>query len=128
MDLEPNSSAGLPFTMTPTLKSTTLFFSASRLVYGPGGEIDNLGNTIGSGVPPQNRPSRNYFTGRSDNFDPNQTSGDTKDARLDSEGIRVSNDGQFVYSSDEYGPYVNEFLRATGQRVRSFRLDRKSVV
>jgi hypothetical protein len=122
MDLEPNSGVGLPFTLTPTLQSTTLFFSASPLVYGPGGELDNLGNTIGSGVPPQNRPSRNYFTGRSDNFDPRQTSGDTKDARLDSEGVRVSNDGQFVYTSDEYGPYVNEFLRATGQRVRSFRL------
>jgi Esterase-like activity of phytase len=122
MDLEPNSGAGLPFTLTPTLQSTTLFFSASPLVYGPGGEVDNLGNTIGSGVPPQNRPSRNYFTGRSDNFDPNQNSGYSKDARLDSEGIRVSNDGQFVYTSDEYGPYVNEYLRATGQRVRSFRL------
>jgi len=122
MDLEPNSGVGLPFTLTPTLQSTTLFFSASPLVYGPGGELDNLGNTIGSGVPPQNRPSRNYFTGRSDNFDHRQTSGDTKDARLDSEGVRVSNDGQFVYTSDEYGPYVNEFLRATGQRVRSFRL------
>lgn len=122
MDLEPNSGTGLPFTLTPTLQATTLFFSASPLVYGPGGEVDNLGNTIGSGVPPQNRPSRNYFTGRSDNFDPNQTSGDTKDARLDSEGVRVSNDGQFVYTSDEYGPYVNEFLRATGQRVRSFHL------
>lgn len=122
MDLEPNSGAGLPFALTPTLQSTTLFFSASPLVYGPGGEVDNLGNTIGSGVPPQNRPSQNYFTGRSDNFDPNQTSGDTKDARLDSEGVRVSNDRQFVYTSDEYGPYVNEFLRATGQRVRRFHL------
>jgi hypothetical protein len=122
MDLELNPGAGLPFTLTPTLQSTTLFFSASPLVYGPGGEVDNLGNTIGSGVPPQNRPSRNYLTGRSDNFDPNQNSGDAKDARLDSEGVRVSNDGQFVYTSDEYGPYVNEFLRATGQRVRSFRL------
>lgn len=122
MDLEPNSGAGLPFTLTPTLQATTLFFSPSPLVYGSGGEIDDLGNTIGSGVPPQNRPSRNYFTGRSDNFDPNQTSGDTNDARLDSEGIRVSNDRQFVYTSDEYGPYVNEWLRASGQRVRSFRL------
>ncbi|HEY4054840.1 MAG TPA: esterase-like activity of phytase family protein [Terriglobales bacterium] len=122
MDLEPNSGAGLPFTLTPTLQSTTLFYSPSPLVYGAGGEVDNLGNTICSGVPLQNRPSRNYFTGRSDNFDPNQNSGYSKDARLDSEGVRVSNDGQFVYTSDEYGPYVNEFLRSSGQRVRSFRL------
>jgi hypothetical protein len=94
MDLETNSGAGLPFTLTPTLQSTTLFYSPSPLVYGAGGEVDDLGNTIGSGVPPQNRPSRNYFTGRSDNFDPNQNSGYSKDARLDSEGVRVSNDGQ----------------------------------
>jgi len=122
MDLELNSGAGLPFTLTPTLQRTTLFFSPSPLVYGAGGEVDDLGSTIGSSVPPQNRPSRNYFTGRSDDFDPLGTSGDPKDARLDSEGIRVSNDGVFVYTSDEYGPYVNEWLRATGQRVRSFRL------
>jgi Esterase-like activity of phytase len=122
MDLEPNADGPLPFTLTPTLQSTTLFFSASPLVYGAGGELDNLGNVIRFGVPPENRPSRNYFTGRSDNFDPNQTSGDSKDARLDSEGIRLSNDGQFAYTSDEYGPYVNEWLRATGQRVRSFHL------
>jgi hypothetical protein len=121
MDLEPNADSPFPFTLTPTLQSTTLFFSASPLVYGAGGELDNLGNVIRS-VPPQNRPSRNYFIGRSDNFDPNQTSGDSKDARLDSEGIRLSNDRQFVYTSDEYGPYVNEWLSATGQRVRSFDL------
>jgi len=122
MDLEPNSGAGLPFTLTPTLEKTTLFFSASPLVYGAGGELDNQGNVIGSAVPAQNGPSRNYFTGRSDNFDPNRNSGNTEDARLDSEGIRVSNDGLFVYTSDEYGPYLNEYLRATGQRIRSFRL------
>lgn len=121
MDLE-TSAGALPFTLTPKLQSTTLFYSPSPLVYGPGGEVDTNGNTIGSGVPLQDRPSRNYFTGRSDNFDPMQDSGDSKDARLDSEGIRLSNDGQFVYTSDEYGPYVNVFLRSSGQRVRSFRL------
>ncbi len=122
MDLEPNNGAGLPLTLTPTLQSTTLFYSASPLVYGIGGQADNLGNTSGPGAPPENGPSRNYFTGRSDNFDPSQNSGYSKDGRLDSEGVRLSNDGQFVYTSDEYGPYVNVFLRASGQRVRSFRL------
>jgi len=121
MQLEP-SPGPLPFTLTPTLETTTLFYSSSPLVYGVGGEIDNLGNAIGSGVPLQNGLSRNYFTGRSDNFDANQNSGYSKDARLDSEGVRLSNDGQFVYTSDEYGPYVNVFLRANGQRVRSFHL------
>jgi len=117
MDLAPNTSTGLPFVLTPTLQSTTLFYSPSPLVYGGG-----AGLGVGPGEPPQNGPSRNYFVGRSDNFDPNQTSGYSKDARLDSEGIRLSNDGQLVYTSDEYGPYVNVFLRASGQRVRSFRL------
>jgi hypothetical protein len=39
-------------------------------------------------------------------------------ARLDPEGIRVSNDGTKVYISDEYGPYVYEFDRATGERTK----------
>ncbi len=36
--------------------------------------------------------------------------------------IRVSNDGKSVFISDEYGPYVYQFDRATGQRVKSFQL------
>jgi hypothetical protein len=115
MNLQPNSGAGLPFTLAPELVSTTLLSSPSPLVYGSG-----LGLGLGSGVTPLNRPSRNYFTGRSDNFDPSQNSGDPKDARLDPEGIRVSNNGVFVFISDEYGPYVYQFNRLTGQRVRSF--------
>ncbi len=54
--------------------------------------------------------------------DADQNSGDAKDARLDSEGIRLSNDGRSVFISDEYGPYVYEFMRSSGQRIRSFRL------
>lgn len=117
MHLQPNQGPGLPFTISPELQSTTLLYSASTLVYGSGNGLN-----IGSGVPPINRPSRNYFTGRSDNFDPNQSSQDPSDARLDPESIRVSNDGVFVYISDEYGPYVYQFLRVSGQRVRTFRL------
>jgi hypothetical protein len=118
MNLVPNTSgAGLPFTLNPQLRATTLLWSLTPLVYGPG---NGLG--VGSGVPPINNFFLHFFTGRSDNFDPNQNSGDPKDARFDSEGMRVSNDGLRVYISDEYGPYVYEFDRLLGVRLRSFQL------
>jgi hypothetical protein len=111
------SGSGLPFTLTPELRATTLLWSLTPLVYGSG---EGLG--VGSGVPPINNRFQHYFTGRSDNFDPNRNSGDPNDARLDSEGMRLSNDGLSVFISDEYGPYVYEFDRRTGLRIRSFRL------
>ena len=36
--------------------------------------------------------------------------------------IRVSNDGKSVFISDEYGPSVRQFDRATGQQIKSFAL------
>ena len=118
MDLDPNrSGSGFPFTLKPTLRATTLLWSLTPLVYGSG---SGLG--VGSGVPPINNFLFHFFTGRSDNFDATQNSGDPRDARLDSEGIRLSNDGQWVFISDEYGPYVYQFSRYTGLRVRSFQL------
>ena len=117
MDLKPNTGAGLPFTLTPKLRNTTLLFSLTPLVYGAG---ENL--AVGSGVPPQNNFFQHYFSGRSDNFDPNNNSGNANDGRLDTEGIRLSNDGLRVYISDEYGPYVYEFDRLFGVRLRSFKL------
>ena len=117
MDLEPSNGGSLPFTLTPTLRKTTLLFSETPLVYGSG---DGLG--VGSGVPPLNNFFRHYFSGRSDNYDPNQNSGYARDARLDSEGIRVSNDGLSIFVSDEYGPYVYQFDRLTGIRKRTFQL------
>lgn len=117
-ELKPNTSGtGLPYTLTPELRGTTLLWSATPLVYGTG---TNLG--VGSGAPPINHLFQHYFTGRSDNFDPKQNSGYPRDARFDTEGIRVSNDGDRVYISDEYGPYVYEFDRRTGLRLRSFAL------
>jgi len=115
MDLEPNNGSGLPFSLTPTLRATSLLWSLSPLVYGTG---DGLG--VGSGVPPLNNFFLHFFTGRSDNFDPNQNSGNANDARFDTEGMRISNDGLRVYVSDEYGPYVYEFDRILGMRLRSF--------
>src|SRR6185436_5832404 len=43
-------------------------------------------------------------------------------ARLDTESIRLSNDGDSVFISDEYGPYVYEFNRHSGRRIRAFKL------
>ncbi len=117
MDLQPNTSGtGYPFTLTPTLRATTLLWSLTPLVYGSGDAI------VGSGKPPINNFLQHFFTGRSDNFDPNHNSGDPNDARFDSEGMRLSNDGLRVYISDEYGPYVYEFDRLLGVRLRSFQL------
>ena len=118
MTLAPNTSGiGLPFTLTPDLKQTTLLWSITPLVYGTG---EGLG--VGSGKPPVNNFLQHFFTGRSDKFDPKRNSGNPNDARFDTEGMRLSNDGARVYISDEYGPYVYEFDRLTGLRLRSFAL------
>jgi hypothetical protein len=118
MELHENRNGSLPFTLVPRLRSTTLLHSTEPLVYGAA----NPGENIPSGVPPQNIGFKHFFTGRSDAFDPNRNSGNPLDARMDSEGIRVSNDRKHVYISDEYGPYVYEFDRITGRRTRVFEL------
>jgi hypothetical protein len=119
-------ASGLPFTLTPMLTGTTLLSSPTKLVYGSG---DGLGyqadgvTPLGSGEPALNAVNHtHYFTGRSDNFAASQPSTNPNNARLDPEGIRVSNDGKSVFVSDEYGPYVHQFNRQTGKRVRSFTL------
>jgi len=117
MNLEKNKGTGLPYTIAPKLVDTTLLASPLPLVYG-----DGTAYGVPSGKPAQNSFLRNYFTGRSDNFDPKQSSGDVRDARLDPESIRVSNDGLTFFISDEYGPYVYQFLRRSGERIRTFEL------
>ena len=116
MKLTPNRGAGLPFQVTPQLRSTTLLNSFFPLTYGSG---DGLG--LGSGMPARNNFFQHFFTGRSDNFDADQNSGFVNDARLDPESIRVSNDGLTVFVSDEYGPYIYQFLRFSGTRIRTFK-------
>jgi len=114
LNLAPNTSgSGLPFELKPLLQQTTLLWSTTPLVYG---------SVNGSGVPPINGVMRYYFTGRSDGFDASQNSGDPNDARFDTEGIRVSNDGKSVFISDEYGPYIYQFDRNSGVRLRTFAL------
>lgn len=117
MNLQANEGGALPFVITPELRETTLLSSGTKLVYGTG---SGLG--VPAGRPKENTPVRHYFTGRSDNYNANRSSEDPDDARLDPEGIRVSPDGVFVYVSDEYGPYIYQFLRATGERVRTYRV------
>ncbi|HVO96389.1 MAG TPA: esterase-like activity of phytase family protein [Terriglobales bacterium] len=114
----------LPFTLTPMLTKTTLLSSRTPLYYGTGAAV-----ALGSGAPALNAKHHTfYFTGRSDNFDPLQLSTNPSDGRFDPEGIRVANDGKSVFISDEYGPYVYQFDRATGRRIRVFNLPSKLAI
>lgn len=117
MELSSSPNAlGLPFSVTPKMQATTLLWSRTPLVYGTGDAI------VKSGVPPLNNAFQHFFTGRSDNFDASQNSGNRANARYDTESIRVSNDGKNVFISDEYGPYIYQFNRSTGERIASFTL------
>lgn len=101
------SQTAAGYSVTPTLTGTTMLWSDTPLTYGAGG------------APSINSTGKYYFTGRSDGFGAgNSLVG--SNARLDPESLRVSNDGKSVFVSDEYGPYVYQFDRATGQRTRTF--------
>lgn len=114
LDLSKSASGTLPYTLTPTLNSTTLLYSSTAL---------NYGSTAGlaSGTPTVNSTGKYYFTGRSDGF-ATGLSTNPANARLDPEAIRVSADGKSVFVSDEYGPYVYQFDRNTGERLKSYAL------
>jgi len=116
-----DASTGLPFTLMPTLVRTTLLYSHKPLNYG--GAVGGY-----AARPANNTAGHFYFSGRSDNFDAKTDSLDPRDARLDPEGIRVSRDGDSVFISDEYGPYVYEFDRRSGERVRAFKLPARFAV
>ena len=108
MGLSPVASGGLSYSLAPTLGSTTLLYSSTALNYGP---VASVGNTA----------DKFFFNGRSDNFAAgNSLNANT--ARLDPEALRVSNDGRSVFISDEYGPYVYQFDRTTGERIKTFTL------
>ncbi len=85
--------------------------------------------TPSNGVPVLNAIDRtNYFTGRSDGFDASKPSTNPSNARFDPESIRVSRNGKSVFISDEYGPYVYEFDRDSGERRSFFTLPAKFAV
>ncbi len=111
LGLVATANGTLPFTLTPTLSSTTLLYSDTPLTYAAGATA-LLPNTA----------SKFYFSGRSDNFDATKTSLNPANARLDPEALRVSKDGRSVFVADEYGPYVYQFDRITGKRLDTFAL------
>ena len=108
LGLTASGSGALPFTLTPTLSSTTLLYSGTSLNYG-------------AVTPSANSADKFYFSGRSDNFAAGLST-NPANARLDPEAIRLSADGKSVFVSDEYGPYVYQFDRASGARVKTFAL------
>lgn len=117
MNLTASAGGALPYTLTPSLSATTLLYSTTALSYGSG-----AGLGVGNGALAQNTADKFYFSGRSDNFNASLNSLNPNNARLDPEGIRVSNDGKSVFVSDEYGPYVYQFDRATGARINAYAL------
>jgi hypothetical protein len=120
MSLTADPGGALPFTVAPVLTGTTLLSSSTPLTYGTG-----AGLNVGSGAPSENTSSTYYFTGRSDNYGPGG-SGVATNARFDPESIRVSNDGKSVFISDEYGPYVRQFDRVSGDLIKTFSLPGKT--
>lgn len=106
----PAKTGSLPYILSPFLSATTLLSNKTALTYGV------------NGAPALNTANKFYFSGRSDNFDATKSSTNPRNARLDPEGIRVSNDGKSVFITDEYGPYVYQFSRITGNRIKAFKL------
>ncbi len=119
------ADAPLPYVLTPFVTETTLLSSLTPLVYGDGTALG-----LPSGKPALNSRHRLlfYFSGRSDNFDADKPSTNPNNGRLDPEGIRVSNDGRTVFVTDEYGPFVYQFDRDSGRRIRAYGLPAKFAV
>jgi hypothetical protein len=120
-----DAGAPLPYVLTPFVTETTLLSSLTPLYYG-----DGKAYGLPNGAPALNSRHKllYYFSGRSDNFDPKKPSTNPNNGRFDPEGIRVSNDGRWVFITDEYGPFVYQFDRDSGRRVRAFTLPAKFAV
>ncbi len=121
MNLKTNTSGtGLAFNLTHKLTATTFLSSTTSLAYSScassGNKIDGV-TPIGSRIPTINTATTNYFTCRSDNFTAGLST-NPSNAHLDPEAIRISKDSKSVFVSIEYGPYVYQFDRATGERIK----------
>jgi hypothetical protein len=123
--LSPASGGGaLPYELSARLVDTTLLHTHEPLVYGSG-----AAQGLPDGAPALNHKAHtHYFTGRSDNFDPTHHSTYPRDARFDPESIRVANDGESVFISDEYGPYVYRFDRRSGERIAAYHVPQSFAV
>ena len=122
--LLPSSGPGLPFVLKPSLEQTTLMASSTPLTYG-----DGLAGcpTVPAGAPKLNKRDTFYFTGRSDNFGAGLST-NSSNARFDPESVRLSRDGRSIFVSDEYGPYIYRFDRASGLRTAVYTLPDKFAV
>ncbi|WP_275575260.1 esterase-like activity of phytase family protein [Methylocucumis oryzae] len=109
-DYDASVTGSMPYILSPFLLRTTLLFSGKPLAYGT------------NGTPSLNTANYFYFSGRADNFNAANSSTFPLNARLDPEAIRVANDGKSVFITDEYGPYVYQFNRVTGKRIKTFKL------
>jgi hypothetical protein len=69
--------------------------------------------------PAADYPERHFFSGLSSGID---SAVPSNSMRLDSEALRVASDGRHFFVSDEYGPFLYDFDRHTGQRIRSLRM------
>lgn len=117
LELSAAPTGTLPYSLTPRLSSTTLLYSPTPLIYG------NASSSMAGGAALLNNSTdKYYFSGRSDNFDPAQSSLNPANARLDPEALRVSKDGRSVFVADEYGPYIYQFDRISGKRIETFTL------
>ena len=115
-DYDAADVSSMPYILSPFLVGTTLLSSKAPLSYGV------------NAAPALNTTEKFYFSGRSDNFDASKNSLHRFNGRLDPEGIRVSADGKYVFISDEYGPYVYKFNRATGVRTGVYKLPKHFAV
>jgi hypothetical protein len=109
VDVNVSSNGVGGWNLSSSLVKTTLLSNATPL----------------AGAATANNPNQTYFTGLSTGYDATNSS---NSMRFDPEGIRVAKNGNSVFISDEYGPFINEFDRTTGQRIRSIALPPKFAI